>query len=215
MEPSRVDFTNLSSVELTMCLLFSRKYHVGTVSSKRLSKTFEKQKILGTRMGHRICYLIIPFRLKLLQKRRAFSESLIYSEKWKTWVTTGESLLNRIVLFLMNKREWNGNMVGMYGSIYRFVIILLMYIYRKTTKVQAKIVLKTSLEHIFSTIILILIYLPRYFFLILVCLLISVRKNLSVKFVFYRNQSIDLYCKSVDLFLYDTNFHRKIFPNRL
>ena len=161
-----MDFTNLSSVELTMCLLFSRKYHVGTVSSKRLSKTFEKQKILGTRMGYTIFYLIIPVWLKLLQKRRGFSESLIYSEKWKTWVTTGEGLLNRIVLFfLMNKREWNGNMVGMYGSIYHFVIILLMYIYRKTTKVQAKIVLKTSLEHILSIIILILIYFTEILFL--------------------------------------------------
>ena len=72
-------------------------------------------------------------------------------------------------------------MVGMYGAIYRFFTILLMYIYRKATKVQVKIVLKTSLEHILSTMILILIYLPRYFFLILVCLLMPVRKNLSVK----------------------------------
>ena len=38
-------------------------------------------------------------------------------------------------------------MVGMYGAIYRFFTILLMYIYRKATKVQVKIVLKTSLEH--------------------------------------------------------------------
>ena len=72
-------------------------------------------------------------------------------------------------------------MVGMYGAIYRFFTILLMYIYRKATKVQVKIVLKTSLEHILSTMILILIYLPRYFFLILVCLLMPVRKSLSVK----------------------------------
>ena len=72
-------------------------------------------------------------------------------------------------------------MVGMYGAIYRFFTILLIYIYRKETKDQVKIVLKTSLEHIFGTMILILIYLPRYFFLILVCLLMPVRKNLSVK----------------------------------
>ena len=72
-------------------------------------------------------------------------------------------------------------MVGMYGAIYRFFTILLMYIYRKATKVQVKIVLKTSLEHILSTMILILIYLPKYFFLILVCLLMPVRKSLSVK----------------------------------
>ena len=39
----------------------------------------------------------------------------------------------------------------------------------------------TSLKHIFSTIILILVYLPRHFFLILVCLLMPVRKSLSVK----------------------------------
>ena len=45
--------------------------------------------------------------------------------------------------------------------------ILLMYIDRKATKVQVKFVLKTSLEHTLSTTILILIYLPRYFFLIL------------------------------------------------
>ena len=65
-------------------------------------------------------------------------------------------------------------MVGMYGAIYRFFTILLMYIYRKATKVQVKIILKTSLKHILSAIILILIYLPRYIFLILVCLLMSV-----------------------------------------
>ena len=69
----------------------------------------------------------------------------------------------------------------MYEAIYRFFTILLMYIYRKATKVQVKIVLKTSLEHILSTMILILIYLPKYFFLILVCLLMPVRKSLSVK----------------------------------
>ena len=74
-------------------------------------------------------------------------------------------------------------MVGMYGAIYSFFTILLMYIYRKATKVQVKIVLKTSLEHILITMILILIYLPRYFFLILICLLMSVRKSLSVKLV--------------------------------
>ena len=74
-------------------------------------------------------------------------------------------------------------MVGMYGAIYRFFTILLMYIYRKATKVQVKIVLKTSLEHILITMILILIYLPRYFFLILICLLMSVRKSLLVKLV--------------------------------
>ena len=69
-------------------------------------------------------------------------------------------------------------MVGMYGATYRFFTISLMYIYRKATKVQVKIVLKTSLEHILSTIILILIYLPRHFFLNFVW---PVRKSLSVK----------------------------------
>ena len=72
-------------------------------------------------------------------------------------------------------------MVGIYGAIYRFFNILLMYIYRKATKVQVKIVLKTSLEYILRTMILMLIYLPKYFFLILVCLLMPVRKSLSVK----------------------------------
>ena len=72
-------------------------------------------------------------------------------------------------------------MVGMYGAIYSFFTILLMYIYRKATKVQVKIVLKTSLEYILRTMILMLIYLPKYFFLILVCLLMPVRKSLSVK----------------------------------
>ena len=72
-------------------------------------------------------------------------------------------------------------MVGMYGAIYRFFTILLMYIYRKATKVQVKIILKTSLEYILRTMILMLIYLPKYFFLILVCLLMPVRKSLSVK----------------------------------
>ena len=65
-------------------------------------------------------------------------------------------------------------MVGMYGAIDRFFTILLMYVYRKATKVQVKIILKTSLKHILSAIILIFIYLPRYIFLILVCLLMSV-----------------------------------------
>ena len=69
----------------------------------------------------------------------------------------------------------------MYEAIYRFFTILLMYIYRKATKVQVKIVLKTSLEYILRTMILMLIYLPKYFFLILVCLLMPVRKSLSVK----------------------------------
>ena len=69
----------------------------------------------------------------------------------------------------------------MYRAIYSFFTILLMYFYRKATKVEVKIVLKTSLEHILSTMILILIYLPKYFFLILVCLLMPVRKSLSVK----------------------------------
>ena len=72
-------------------------------------------------------------------------------------------------------------MVGIYGAIYRFFNILLMCIYRKATKVQVKIVLKTSLEYILRTMILMLIYLPKYFFLILVCLLMPVRKSLSVK----------------------------------
>ena len=72
-------------------------------------------------------------------------------------------------------------MVGIYGAIYRFFNILLMCIYRKETKVQVKIVLKTSLEYILRTMILMLIYLPKYFFLILVCLLMPVRKSLSVK----------------------------------
>ena len=85
--------------------------------------------------------------------------------------------MNRIIL-LLNKWEWNGNMVGMYGATYRFFTISLMYIYRKATKVQVKIVLKTSLEHILSTIILILIYLPRHFFLNFVW---PVQKSLSVK----------------------------------
>ena len=48
----------------------------------------------------------------------------------------------------------------MYVAICRFFTILLMYLYRNATKVQVKIVLKTSLEHILSKIILILIYLP-------------------------------------------------------
>ena len=62
-----------------------------------------------------------------------------------------------------------------------FFTVLLMYIYRKATKVQVKIVSKTILEHILSTMIFILIYLPRYLFLILFFLLIHVPKSLSVK----------------------------------
>ena len=84
-------------------------------------------------------------------------------------------------------------MVGMYGAIYRFFTILLMYIYRKATKVQVKIVLKTSLEQILSTMILILIYLPRYFFLILVRLLMSARKSLSVNLRLIQ-KSVHLIC---------------------
>ena len=50
----------LAPVELTMYLRLSRKYYFTAVSSKRSSKPFEKQEILGTRMGHTICRLIIP-----------------------------------------------------------------------------------------------------------------------------------------------------------
>ena len=49
----------------------------------------------------------------------------------------------------------------MYRAIYSFFTILLMYFYRKATKVEVKIVLKTSLEHILSTMNLILMYLPN------------------------------------------------------
>ena len=172
----------LAPVELTMYLRLPWKYYVVAVSSKRSSTTFEMQKIQGTRMGHTIYCLIIPVWLKCLQKRQTFSVSPIYSEI-KDLSNNGEYVLNRTALF-MNKREKNGNIVSMYGAIYRFFFtILLMYIHRKATKVQVKIVLKTSLEYILSKIILILIYLPRYFFfLILVCLLMPVRKSLSVKF---------------------------------
>ena len=44
----------LPPVEWTMYLRLSRKYYVAAVSSKRSSKTFERQEILGTRMGHTI-----------------------------------------------------------------------------------------------------------------------------------------------------------------
>ena len=50
----------LLPVELTMYLRLSRKYYVTAVSSKRSSKTLKRQEILGTRMGHTICRLIIP-----------------------------------------------------------------------------------------------------------------------------------------------------------
>ena len=73
------------------------------------------------------------------------------------------------------KYRWHG------WSHLSFFTILLMYIYRKATKVRVQVVLKTSLQHILSTMILILIYLPRYFFLIFVCLLMPARKSLSVK----------------------------------
>ena len=75
------------------------------------------------------------------------------------------------------KYRWHG------WSHLSFFTILLIYIYsnEKATKVRVQVVLKTSLEHILSTMILILIYLPRYFFLILVCLLMPVRKSISVK----------------------------------
>ena len=54
-----MDFTDLTPVELTMYLRLLRKYFVAAVSSKqRSSKTFERQEILGTRMGHTICCLI-------------------------------------------------------------------------------------------------------------------------------------------------------------
>ena len=51
----------LAPVELTMSLRLLQKYYVAAVSSKqRSSKTFERQEILGTRMVHTICRLIIP-----------------------------------------------------------------------------------------------------------------------------------------------------------
>ena len=86
------------------------------------------------------------------------------------------------MVLLMNKREWNGNMVSsIYGTIYHFATTLLMYIYRKATKVQVKILLKTTLQKILSMIILISISSSRYFFLILVCLVMTVWKNLPAK----------------------------------
>ena len=170
----------LAPVELTMYLRLPWKYYVVAVSSKHSSTTFEIQKIQGTRMGHTIYCLIIPVWLKCLQKRQTFSVSPIYSEI-KDLSNNGEYILNRTALF-MNKQEKNGNIVSMYGAIYRFFFtILLMYIHRKATKVQVKIVLKTSLEYILRTIIFILFYLPKYFFLILVYLLIPVLKSFSVK----------------------------------
>ena len=50
----------LPPVELTMYLRLSRKYYAEALSTKRSSKTFEMQEILGRRMGHTICHLIIP-----------------------------------------------------------------------------------------------------------------------------------------------------------
>ena len=50
----------LAYAELTMDLLFSREYHVATVSSQCSSKASERQEILETRMGLTICCLIIP-----------------------------------------------------------------------------------------------------------------------------------------------------------
>ena len=51
----------LAPVELTMYLRLLQKYSVAAVWSKqRLSKTFERQEILGTRIVHTICRLIIP-----------------------------------------------------------------------------------------------------------------------------------------------------------
>ena len=66
-----------------------------------------------------------------------------------------------------------------------FFTILLMYTYRKATKVQVKIVLKISLEYILNIIILTLIYLSRYIFLILVCLWMPVWKKPFDKNLFH------------------------------
>ena len=99
-------------------------------------------------------------------------------------------------------------MVGIYGAIYRFSNILLMCIYRKATKVQVKIVLKTSLEHILSTMILILIYLPRHFFLNFVW---PVRKSLSVKLRLIQKPVHWFALQISYLFLYDTNFTERSF----
>ena len=51
----------LAPVELAMYLRLLQKHYVAAVSTKRRSsKTFERQEILGTRMVHTICRLIIP-----------------------------------------------------------------------------------------------------------------------------------------------------------
>ena len=166
---------SLAPVELTTYLRLLQKYYVAAVSSKqRSSKTFERQEILGTRMGHTICRLIIPVWLKFLQKRPAFPESPIYSEIKD--LSNNRRKHSKQDRFVVEQTRMKWNIVGMYRAIYRFLTILLMYIYRKATKGQVKMVLKTSLEYILSKIILILIYQLGYFFLILFYLLMPVRK---------------------------------------
>ena len=162
-----------------MYLHLSRKYYVATCPLSVYQKHLKDKKSWERGWVRRFVVWLSPFDWNFHKKDGLF------------WVL---NILKEIKDSINNRRKLSEQdlfvdeqtrMKWKYGchvwSHISFFTILSMYIYRKTTKVQVKIVLKTSLENIFSTMVLIFIYLPRYFFLILICLLIPVRKNLSIK----------------------------------
>ena len=73
---------------------------------------------------------------------------------------------------------------------------LVSVIYRKTTKVQAEYY-HLDLDQYTQILFL------NFNLFINVCS----KETFPQKFVSYRNQSTDWNCKSIDWFLYDTNFH--------
>ena len=63
-----------------MYLLFSRNYHIATVFSYGLSKTFERQETLGMRMGQIDLFLDYPRLIATSTKKVVFFESPVYLE---------------------------------------------------------------------------------------------------------------------------------------
>ena len=106
----------LAPVEFTIYLHLPRKYYVAAVSSKRSSW---KARNPGNEDRSYDLSFDYPRLIETSTKKTGFFGVPKILREIKGKVIIGESLL------LMNKREWNENMVGMYGTIYRFFTILL------------------------------------------------------------------------------------------
>ena len=181
MDRGSADFTDFTSCRIDHVFTFVKKVLYRSRVLSAFIKNIWKARNPGNKDGSYHLSFDYPRLIETSANKTSFFWVPNILMEIKTRVIIGESLPNRIVFFDEQTRmKWKyGWLVWSHLSFYYYFVNV--YIYRKATKVQVKTVLKTSLEHILSTMILILIYLPRYFFLILVCLLMPVRKNLSVK----------------------------------